>query len=102
MIKSKYFLNIYDNFIYDECVHIIEEFLNKNVEEQLNYNTYGLVAIKRYAVQLLIAIKDMDNTKRPLIHTDLKPDNIIILNKSIKIIDFSNFCIRMIIIIDII
>ena len=90
LIESKYFPNIYDNFVYDECVHIIEEFLNKNVEEQLNYNTYGLVAIKRYAVQLLNAIKDMDNTKRPLIHTDLKPDNIIIHDKSIKIIDFSN------------
>ena len=43
LIKSKYFPNIYDNFVYDDCIHIIEEFLNKNVEEQLNYNTYGVI-----------------------------------------------------------
>lgn len=88
--NSPYFPKTYLQFINNGQIHIIQEFLNKNVEKHLETKTYGISIIKNMAAQLIHGIYYLSNCNRPIIHADLKPDNIIYHNGHVKIIDFSN------------
>lgn len=88
--NSPYFPKTYLQFINNGQIHIIQEFLNKNVEKHLETKTYGISIIKNIAAQLIHGIYYLSNCNRPIIHADLKPDNIIYNNDRVKIIDFSN------------
>ena len=88
--NSPYFPKIYTMFSNNYQLHIIQEFLNKNVEKQLETKTYGISIIKNIATQLIQGLYYLNNCTHPIIHSDLKPDNIIYHNGSVKIIDFSN------------
>ena len=91
MLKNKKrFPQIYDHFVVNDHVIIIQEYLSKNLDHKLYYCTYGIDKIKCIAKELLLGLKDIRNLDNPFIHADLKLDNIIIDNKKVKIIDFSN------------
>lgn len=84
------FPQIYDHFLVNNHVIIIQEYLSKNLDHKLYYCTYGIDKIKHIARELLLGLKDIRNLDNPFIHADLKLDNIIIDNERVKIIDYSN------------
>jgi dual specificity protein kinase YAK1 len=89
--NKKRFPQLYDYFIHNNHVILVQDFLPKNLESLvLNKCTYGLHKIKFIAKELLHGINELQNLTYPIIHADLKLDNLIVTGNNIKIIDFSN------------
>jgi len=84
------------SFLFRSHICLAFELLSMNLYELLKvngYNGFSPTLIKRFAVQLLVAL--LYSQRNGIIHCDLKPENILLAtpNKSaIKLIDFGSSC----------
>ena len=84
-----------DDFTEGENACLVLEPLSKTLcqlAENQGYSGFPLYIVKSFAWQLLVGLAELSLNK-PIIHADLKPDNIMIkktLQKKIKIIDFGS------------
>ena len=86
-----YFPQLREYFCRQGSIYLIQDYLSCNLEEKLVYHTYSIQALKKIAKEILLGLQYLSRLKRPIIHGDLKLDNIMINgNNNIKIIDFSN------------
>lgn len=89
---SKFFVNLLDDFYYKLHYCLVFEFAPKDMAQLLaktkNRGGLPLSRIRNYTEQLLCALRHLQ--KCGLIHTDIKPDNILLYNEDtlIKICDF--------------
>jgi dual specificity tyrosine-phosphorylation-regulated kinase 2/3/4 len=85
-----------DQFVFRKHLMITFEMLSINLYEFIkmnNFQGFSLNLIKRFAIQILIALFFMK--EHNIVHCDMKPENILLrkINKSgIKIIDFGSGC----------
>lgn len=85
-----------DQFVFRKHLIITFEMLSVNLYEFIkmnNFNGFSFNLIKRFAIQILIALFFMKENN--IVHCDMKPENILLrkVNKSgIKIIDFGSGC----------
>lgn len=90
--SRKHIIKLLDNFEYRKHLCLVFEQMDRDLRETLKM--YGrriglsLEAVKSYSKQLFVALAHMRKLK--IIHSDLKPDNILITNnnKTIKVCDF--------------
>ncbi|CEG68785.1 hypothetical protein RMATCC62417_04977 [Rhizopus microsporus] len=94
---NKYFIvRMLDNFYFRDHLCIVFECLSLNLYEVLQQNSYqgfSIGLVKRFAHQILSALKLLSDHK--IIHCDLKPENILLKQpdkSGIKIIDFGSSC----------
>jgi len=85
-----YFPQLYDSFNIDGKIHIIQDYLSGNLEDKLVHHTYSVYALKEIAKDVLLGLQQLNRLDRPIIHGDLKPDNLMMSDNDVKIIDFSN------------
>jgi len=85
-----YFPQLYDSFNIDGKIHIIQDYLSGNLEDKLAHHTYSVYALKEIAKDVLLGLQQLNRLDRPIIHGDLKPDNLMMSGNDVKIIDFSN------------
>ena len=85
-----YFPQLYDSFNIDGKIHIIQDYLSGNLEDKLVQHTYSVYALKKIAKDVLLGLQQLNRPDRPIIHGDLKPDNLMMSGNDVKIIDFSN------------
>lgn len=88
--------SIKSHYIYkkNKYIYLITEYLEETLTDKLSYYKFSIEDIKAIGIQLLNAIKYIHSKK--YLYIDLKPDNIMFINKEkndIKIIDF-NLCIK--------
>lgn len=89
-------IHIKDYFIFRHHLCIPMELLSSNLYDllkQQGFKGLSLGLIKRFAIQILVALKFTRKLK--IIHCDLKPENVLLKqsNKSgIKVIDFGSSC----------
>ncbi|CAG9315243.1 unnamed protein product [Blepharisma stoltei] len=94
--NSNNVIHVKDYFIFRHHLCISMELLSSNLYDllkQTQFKGLSLGLIRRFAIQILIALKFTKKLK--LIHCDLKPENILLkqANKSgIKVIDFGSAC----------
>jgi serine/threonine protein kinase len=85
------FPQIHDSYqLIDQAV-VVEEYiegisLNNYVKQNDNLSPYGAVVI---ALELCEAVSLLHSQEIPIIHRDIKPDNIIWTNNGIRLIDFN-------------
>ena len=85
-----FFAKIHDSFNINNNIYIIQDYLSIDMENRLKYHTFGLDYIRRISYDILNGLKELRSLSRPIVHGDLKPDNLILHNGITKIIDFSN------------
>jgi dual-specificity kinase len=85
-----YFPQLYDSFNIDGKIHIIQDYLSGNLEDKLTHHTYSVYALKKISKDVLLGLQQLNRPDRPIIHGDLKPDNLMMSGNDVKIIDFSN------------
>ena len=93
---KKNVVRTYVHFVFRRHLMITFEMLSVNLYEFIkmnNFQGFSLNLIKRFAIQILIALFYM--REHNIVHCDMKPENILLrkINKSgIKIIDFGSGC----------
>ena len=88
---NPYFPQLHEYFCKDRCIYLIQDYLSSNLEEKLVYHTYSVNSIRKIAKDILLGLQQLNRLDRPIIHGDLKPDNIMInRHNNVKLIDFSN------------
>ena len=96
IIKENIFVQMKNNFSYNQHICMIFELLSFNLYEEIqktNYSGFNILTVKRFAIQLLFGLLILKTKK--VIHCDLKPENILLINEGkthIKIIDFGSSC----------
>lgn len=88
------FVSKYDSFIFNNHLCIVQECLDKNLYEVLqftNFVGFDHLTVKKIANQILQALETLN--MHNIVHCDLKPENILlsdVRNIKIKLIDFGN------------
>lgn len=82
---------IYDIFVNDDNLIIIEEYINGNTLKDI-LDTSGLLkedVVIDYIISLCDTLNELHKLNPPIIHRDIKPSNIILSNDNVvKLIDF--------------
>lgn len=82
---------IYDIFVNDDNLIIIEEYINGNTLKDI-LDTSGLLkedVVIDYIISLCDTLNELHKLNPPIIHRDIKPSNIIVSNDNVvKLIDF--------------
>lgn len=92
--NSQLFVRKFDSFIFKNHLCIVQECLDKNLYEILqftNFVGFDHSTVKKIASQILQALEVL--RKLNIVHCDLKPENILlsdVKNIKIKLIDFGN------------
>ena len=91
--KTKYVINILDNFIVDKCQCLIYELMGITLLDLLDYydDNIPLNIIKNITIQIFKGLDELH--RRNIIHCDLKPENIMIKQMDIPIktiVDYLN------------
>lgn len=77
---------------------IVFEILSFNLYQLLqctNYHGVSLDLTSKFAFQLLMVLRDLERLNPPVIHCDLKPENVLLVNQNrsaIRVIDFGSAC----------
>lgn len=87
---------VYDIEEDEDGSYIVEQYLEgitlkEYVRERNHLNDHIII---HFALQLCDLIKYLHSVKRPILYLDLKPDNIIVTNRTIKLIDFGSAMFR--------
>ncbi|NLL00860.1 MAG: serine/threonine protein kinase [Clostridiales bacterium] len=87
---------VYDIEEDEDGSYIVEQYLEGvTLREYVIKRTYlNDDIIIHFALQLCDLIKYLHSVKRPVLYLDLKPDNIIVTNNTIKLIDFGSAMFR--------
>ncbi len=87
---------VYDIEEDEDGSYIVEQYLEgvtlKEYVAERNHLNDDIII--HFALQLCDLIKYLHSVKRPVLYLDLKPDNIIVTNKTIKLIDFGSAMFR--------
>ncbi|MCQ2505558.1 MAG: protein kinase [Lachnospiraceae bacterium] len=89
-MNSYYFPEIYEVAEAENCLCIVEEYvIGETLHEYLLNNNLTKTEFIDIATQVADALSEIHSCDPPIIHRDIKPDNILITKeKKIKIIDF--------------
>lgn len=77
---------------------IVFELLSFNLYQLMqctNYHGVSLDLTSKFAFQLLMVLRDLERINPPVIHCDLKPENVLLVNQNrsaIRVIDFGSAC----------
>ena len=83
---------IYDILEFDTQTIIVEEFLEGETLKQYILRQRSLTAshLLNFSLQLCEILKFLHNPERAILYLDLKPENIIISNLNLKLVDFGS------------
>ena len=73
---------------YGEFFAIVTEFVPETLAKRIKSKNLTIHQIWNYSEQIMNALEYIHNDYPPIVHGDLKPQNILIINETIKIIDF--------------
>ena len=83
---------IYDILEFDTQTYIVEEFiqgenLKQYIARQRSISSSLLLDISKQLCEILIFLH---NPSRPILHLDIKPENLLFVNRKLKLIDFGS------------
>ncbi len=83
---------IYDILEFDTQTYIIEEFIEgENLKQYiLKQNHLSDSLLLHFSIQLCEILQFLHHPTRAILHLDLKPDNILVSNHQLKLIDFGS------------
>lgn len=83
---------IYDILDFDTQTYIIEEYIEGETLKQyvLRKRTLSDSLVLDFSMQLCEILQFLHNPARPILHLDLKPDNLLISNHRLKLLDFGS------------
>ncbi len=83
---------IYDILEFDTQTYIIEEFIEgENLKQYiLRQNHLSDSLLLHFSIQLCEILQFLHHPTRAILHLDLKPDNILVSNHQLKLIDFGS------------
>ena len=90
------FVHMLEYFVFREHLCIVFELLSFTLYDLLkanNFRGFSITLVRRFAIQVISGLMFLKSSR--IIHCDLKPENIVLINpkeSSIKIIDFGSSC----------
>lgn len=81
-------LRYYDQGEYNGYPFLVSEYLPRNLREMLDGKSISLTAKLSYAVQLLSVLVHLEQEEPPVIHRDVKPENIFVRGETCYLGDF--------------
>lgn len=81
-------IRYYDQGGYDNYPFLVSEYFPTTLREKINENNVNLPTKVSYAVQLLSALKYLEEQTPPIVHRDIKPSNILVRGDACYLGDF--------------
>ncbi|PWU90246.1 putative serine/threonine protein kinase [Trypanosoma cruzi] len=85
-------------FVWKGHLVLVFEMLSMNLFQLIqrtNYNGVSLDLTRKFAYQLILVLKQLEEHNPPIIHCDVKPENVVLRDpsrSSIRLIDFGSAC----------